>query len=304
MIVSASRRTDIPCWYMDWFMNRVRAGYALARNPMNAGQVSRVTLTPDVVDGVVFWTKDALNLMPHLDELDERGYRYYVQFTVTPYEGALEPGLRPKGDIMDTFEALSRRVGRDGVVWRYDPIVLNDGIDVNWHKARFTEMCRRLHPFTDQVTISFVDLYARVRSPMIRPIAEEEARDLAAFIGDTAAAYGLRAAACCEAGDFSAVGVGRAACVDAARLERRCGHALRLTPDRNQRPGCGCAASVDIGAYGTCLNGCAYCYAGGNSAAAKRNAACQDMASELLGPPLKGHETITPRPAKSCKTGL
>ena len=302
MILSASRRTDIPCWYMDWFMNRVRAGYALARNPMNAGQVSRVPLSPEVVDGVVFWTKDAKNLLPHLDELDALGYHYYVQFTLTPYEGPLEPGLRPKRDIMDTFEALSRRVGRDGVVWRYDPIVLNDELDMAWHKARFAEMARRLHPFTDQVTISFVDLYARVKSPLIRPIAGEEARALAAFIGDTAAAYGLRAAACCEAGDFSALGVGRAACVDAARLAARCGCSLRLAPDKNQRLGCGCAASVDIGAYGTCANGCAYCYAGGSGAAAKRNAAHQDAQAELLGLPLKGHETITPRPAKSCKS--
>ena len=97
MILSASRRTDIPCWYMDWFMNRVRAGYALARNPMNAGQVSRVPPSPEVVDGVVFWTKDAKNLLPHLDELDALGYHYYVQFTLTPYEGPLEPGLRYAG---------------------------------------------------------------------------------------------------------------------------------------------------------------------------------------------------------------
>ena len=190
MIVSASRRTDIPCHYMEWFMNRVRAGHALVRNPMNAAQVSRVPLTPDVVDGIVFWTKDAQNLLPHLDELEARGYHFYVQFTITPYEGPLEPGIRPKRAVMDTFEALSRRLGRDGVVWRYDPIVLNDELDAAWHRARFEAMCERLAPLTDQVTISFVDMYARVRSPLLRAAAREEMEALAGFIGETASRHG------------------------------------------------------------------------------------------------------------------
>ena len=111
MIVSASRRTDIPCFYAEWMMNRFRAGYALARNPMNHAQLARVPLTPDVVDCVVFWTKDAANLLPRLGELDERGYAYYFQFTLTPYDRALEPNLRGKAEIAATFRALSKRIG-------------------------------------------------------------------------------------------------------------------------------------------------------------------------------------------------
>ena len=86
MILSASRRTDIPCYYSEWFMNRIRAGYALTRNPMNHAQISRIPLTPDIIDCIVFWTKDPLNIMPKLDKLEMLGYKYHFQFTLTPYD--------------------------------------------------------------------------------------------------------------------------------------------------------------------------------------------------------------------------
>ena len=115
MILSASRRTDIPCYYSEWFMNRIRAGYVLTRNPMNHKQLSRLSLSPDIVDCIVFWTKDVANIIPHLDELDSRGYKYYFQFTLTPYSQDLEPNLRPKFEIEDTFIELSKRIGKDKV---------------------------------------------------------------------------------------------------------------------------------------------------------------------------------------------
>ena len=126
MIVSAGPAARISVFYAEWMMNRFRAGYALARNPMNHAQLARVPLTPDVVDCVVFWTKDAANLLPCLGELDEHGYAYYFQFTLTPYDRALEPNLRGKAEIAATFRALSKRIGSRRVVWRYDPVILND----------------------------------------------------------------------------------------------------------------------------------------------------------------------------------
>ena len=100
MIVSASRRTDIPAHYSEWLVNRLRAGYVLVRNPMNHAQVSKVTLSPDIVDCIVFWTKDPLNMLDKLDAIDEMGYRYYFQFTVTPYDRSVGRGLRDKEEIM------------------------------------------------------------------------------------------------------------------------------------------------------------------------------------------------------------
>ena len=123
MILSVSRRTDIPGRYADWFMNRIRAGFVLTQNPVHPAQVQRLPPSKDTVDCIVFWTKDAAPLLPYLDELDRLGYAYYFQFTLTPYPHALEPGLRPKREIVQTFRALSERVGRERIVWRYDPIL-------------------------------------------------------------------------------------------------------------------------------------------------------------------------------------
>ncbi len=295
MIVSASRRTDIPCFYAEWMMNRFRAGYALVRNPMNHAQLTRVPLTPDVVDCVVFWTKDAANLLPCLGELDERGYAYYFQFTLTPYDRALEPNLRGKAEIAATFRALSKRIGSRRVVWRYDPVILNDSLGVEWHKAQFERLCGQLAGYTDTVTVSFVDLYPKLKTDRIRAVLPAERAELAGFFAETAREHGLRAAACCEAGDLRPYGLERASCIDRARIEALLGCRLDTPPDKNQRAGCGCCRSVDIGAYNTCGNGCVYCYANHSAASARKNLAAHRPDGELLfGEALPG-EKITER---------
>ena len=124
MIISASRRTDIPAFYAEWFFNRIKEGYVLVRNPMNYHQVSKISLSPAVVDGIVFWTKNPLPMMTRLDELRE--YPYYFQFTLTPYGKEMEPGLPSKKAVLiPVFRELSRKLGPDRLVWRYDPILLN-----------------------------------------------------------------------------------------------------------------------------------------------------------------------------------
>lgn len=282
MILSASRRTDIPCHFSAWFMNRIRAGYALVRNPINAAQLFRVPLSPDVVDCIVFWTKDPTPFLTSLDELEARGYRFYFQFTLTPYGRAIEPGVRRKSELEQTFAVLSKKVGRGRVVWRYDPIILNDEMDIAYHKAQFVRLCERLSPYTDTVTMSFVDLYSKLKTPLIRAITQHEQVELARFIGDTAASFHLRAVACSETADLAPYGIERASCIDRRRIERICGAPLKVTPDKNQRKSCGCLESIDIGAYNTCVNGCIYCYANNGTARAEKRFAAHDPESELL----------------------
>ena len=298
MIISASRRTDIPCFYSEWFMNRLRAGYVLTRNPMNHSQLSRIPLSPELIDCIVFWTKDPANMLPRLSELDSLGYSYYFQFTLTPYGRELEANLRPKPEIEDTFIALAERVGRGRVVWRYDPIILNDSLDIGFHKAQFARTCGRLAGYTDTVTVSFVDMYPKLKTDLIRPLTEGEIAELAGFIGQTAKANGLRAVACCESCGLEKYGIGRSACIDRERIERILGCPLHIAPDANQRKGCGCCESVDIGAYNTCVNGCVYCYANDGAAAAARRLAAHNPESELLVGSVCGGEKITLR--KTC----
>lgn len=261
MILSVSRRTDIPCCYSEWFFNRLKAGFVFVRNPWNFTQVSRIPLTPELIDCIVFWTKDAANMIPYLDQLDEMGYVYYFQFTLTPYDREIEQNLRDKRELLNTFISLSKKIGREKIIWRYDPIIFNDQLSVCYHKEQFLRLCDKLHAYTDQVVISFLDLYKKQKNGFFREAYPDEVAELSSFIGKTADAYGLRVSACCENVDLQKYGIAAGSCIDKSLLEKVCGVSLSVPADKNQRPGCGCFESVDIGAYNTCTNGCLYCYA-------------------------------------------
>jgi len=301
MILSASRRTDIPCYYSEWFINRLKAGYVLTRNPMNHVQLSKIPLSPDVVDCIVFWTKDAANIIPHLGTIDNMGYKYYFQFALTPYNRTIEKNLRNKADIEKTFIELSKAIGKERVLWRYDPIVINDTLTINYHKAQFKRLCEKLSSYTESVTISFVDTYTKLKTSLIREITAFEISELSAFIGKTAKNYGLNAKACCEKADLTTYGIEKASCIDKAVAEKVCGCPLTLSSDKNQREGCGCMESIDIGAYNTCLNGCVYCYANNSVATIERRNHSHNPNSELLIGTVANGEKITERKVKSYK---
>ncbi len=298
MILSASRRTDIPCYYAEWFMRRLREGYALTRNPMNHAQISRIPLNRDVVDCIVFWTKDPHNLLPYLDELDSMGYPYYFQFTLTPYDQSIEQ-VRPKVDIEETFIALSQRIGKDRVLWRYDPILLNEACTIDFHKAQFERLCKKLSPHTEKVTVSFIDTYKKNKSANIREMTMDEIEILAESIGLTAKKYGLSAVACCEKLNLSPYGIEKASCIDQKTIEKLCGYPLNIKQDKNQRVDCGCIESIDIGAYNTCLNGCVYCYATASLATAQKNHALHKPENPLLRGSAKEGEKVVERKVKS-----
>ena len=282
MILSASRRTDIPCWYSEWFVNRLHAGYVLVRNPMNASQISRVPLNPETVDCIAFWTRDAGPMMKRLGEIEKMGYPYCFQYTITPYGKELEGGLRQKEEILDNFLELSERIGPGRMVWRYDPILLTGEWTVERHGEAFLRMCERLSGYTDRVVISFVDLYAKLRGTELKEVGEEQVRKLGQIIGKEAAACGIRVQTCCESWDLQEYGIEKGGCLDERLLEQTCGRGLSLKQDKGQRNGCGCMASVDIGAYNTCPNGCLYCYANRSRTLALKNLKKHDPDGELM----------------------
>ncbi len=198
MILSASRRTDIPNYYADWFMGRIREGYCCVRNPMNPRQVSRIDLAPQAVDCIVFWTKNPAGLLPRLKEL--RDYTYYFQFTLTGYGRDIEPNLPDKREkLIPAFRELSEKIGKERVIWRYDPIFVNEKYTVSYHLKAFEEIADRLAGYTEQVVISFVDLYAKIRknaaAHSIRDTGEGDMMRLAGEMARiAAAACGSRAA--------------------------------------------------------------------------------------------------------------
>lgn len=264
MIISASRRTDISTYYSEWFFNRLREGYVLVRNPMNARQISWIPLSPEAVDGIVFWTKNPVPMLSRLGELEP--YPYYFQFTLTAYGRDVEPNLPGKnGVLIPAFQELSRMAGRERVVWRYDPIFLSDRYTVDYHCQYFRVLAAKLGEYTEKCTVSFLDFYRstarNMRSLHIREMTAAQQREMMERFSEIAGEYGLYIDTCSEAISLEDLGVSHASCVDRERLERIGGYRLNVGRDRNQRKECGCAASVDIGAYDTCGNGCLYCYA-------------------------------------------
>lgn len=282
MILSASRRTDIPSYYGAWFMNRVRAGEVWLQNPVNHAQNWRLRFSPETVDCIVFWTKNPAPFLQYLPELNDLGYKYAFQYTLNPYDAELEPGLPALSGRVDTFLRLSEKLGAERVLWRYDPIVLNDCWTVERHAEAFQSLCDALAPYTAQVTISFVQKYQKVHSPFVRDMTEEEKKRCAETFGRIAADFNLPIRACCARMDLSRYGIQPGSCIDRELLEKACGAPLVLRPDRGQRKGCGCYESVDIGMYNTCPRGCVYCYATLSQTLVERNFAVYDPDAPML----------------------
>ena len=304
MILSVSRRTDVPNYYSDWFYNRIREGFLYVRNPVNAHQVSRIDLSPEVVDCIVFWTKNPANMMKRLDEL--KVYPYYFQFTLTGYGRDVEPALPDKRkELIPTFQSLSRKIGMHRVIWRYDPIFLNARYTQEYHLKAFEEIASALKGYTRKVVISFMDLYVKTerntRGLHICNLSEEEMRTLAGQMVDIAGRYDMQVESCAEAVDLQSVGVKHGCCIDQKLLEEIIGCPLIGNKDRNQRRECGCFESVETGTYNTCKNGCRYCYANYSYEAVNANTKMYDVDSPLLCGIVGPEDQITNRKVRSLK---
>ena len=272
MIVSVSRRTDIPAFYTEWFMQRIRKQYCTTVNPFNRNQISVVSLRPEDVDVMVFWTKNANPLLPHLHELDALGYRYYFQYTINGYGEAFEPNVPELDVCIETFLSLSERIGPERVIWRYDPVILSNRTGVAYHQERFSYILERLRLSTHRVVISVVDEYRkasinfrrlRAQGIEVSPAQEvAEIRTLCNFISQQTAEALIPIYSCAETLDLSSCGILPGKCIDADLIRKLFGIHTTTENDKSQRKQCGCMKSKDIGAYDTCSHGCAYCYAG------------------------------------------
>jgi hypothetical protein len=305
MIISASRRTDIPTYYSDWFYNRIKEGFVLVRNPMNIHQISRIKLTPDVVDGIVFWTKNPIPMLARLDELKD--YMYYFQFTISPYGKDVEPNIPDKNEtIIPAFKRLSRIVGAERVVWRYDPILISKRYPVEYHVQAFGKIAAELHDYTRKVTISFIDedykgVKNNIRDLALLPFPSETQIELSSRLAEIAQSYGLVIDTCAEKIELQQFGISHARCIDDRLFSKLlCCH-LDVCKDKTQRPECGCVASIDIGMYNTCRNGCRYCYANYSQNTVTGNYEKHNPLSPLISGEVGEEDRINDRVVKSCK---
>lgn len=304
MILSASRRTDIPNYYSEWLARRFRAGFLCVRNPMNFRQVSRIALNPDVIDCIVFWTKNPAPMLPYLDEY--RRYMYYFQFTLTGYGKDIEPGLPDKRRILiPAFCELADRIGRDRVIWRYDPIFLSDHYTLDYHVKAFTRIAEALAGRTRRVVISFLDDYEKTKRNMkginIQGLTKEKMRRLAHSFAVIAGRYGMEIQTCAEKIDLSEYGITHGACIDREYIEHLLGCRLRAGKDHGQRPECRCMESVEIGSYHTCRNGCRYCYANFSDGRVQARIRDFDVDSPILCGKMEPEDRITERKMKTLR---
>ncbi|HHU50385.1 MAG TPA: DUF1848 domain-containing protein [Firmicutes bacterium] len=304
MIISASRRTDVPAFYSEWFCRRLQEGFVLVRNPMNPRQVSRVSLSPAVVDCFVFWTKNPrpmLNKLPLLSEYD-----YYFQFTLNPYDHEIEVNLPPKAELIETFAELSDRIGKQRVVWRYDPIFLTAQITEDDHLRYFQELASKLRAYTEKCIISFLDLYKKTARnlngiPKVACLTEEQIFTLAKGFAEIAGKFGLTIETCAEEVDLDLLGIEHGKCIDDRLIQRITGAELAVEKDKFQRKECGCVNSIDIGAYNTCAHQCLYCYANSSNRQVSTNRRRHQPASPLLYGNLTAEDLITEKTMVSCK---
>ncbi len=285
MILSASRRTDIPNYYSEWFVNRIKEGFLYVRNPMNVHQISRIDLSPEIVDCIVFWSKNPANMLDKLDALKD--YNYYFQFTLTGYGRDVEPALSDKRDsLIPTFRRLSEKIGKEKVIWRYDPILVNDKYTKEYHYHAFETIADELNEYTERVVISFVDLYDKTirntASLNIKDMTDEDMLEIAGRLSAIAHEKDLEIESCAEMIDLDSVGIKHGHCIDKELMERIIGCKLKGSKDKNQRTECGCFESVEVGTYNTCRNGCRYCYANYNNSKVEEQSAQYNSDSPIL----------------------
>ena len=276
MIISASRRTDIPAFFSDWFMNRIREQYALVRNPFNSHQVSKISLNPDVVDCIVFWSKNPDPMLTRLNEL--QNYTFYFQYTLNAYGREIEKNLPALKQRIATFQSLSKMIGKERIIWRYDPIILNETYTAGWHSSAFSNLACQLSGYTGKCTISFIDMYPSI-----------------------AASCGLAIDTCAEKIDLSDCNIRHGCCIDGELIAKLAGCPVNTQKDKNQRPECRCAASIDLGFYNTCRNGCLYCYANHSRRQMEERCRSYDSTSPLLCSQLSEDDRIYERKTGSLK---
>jgi DNA repair photolyase len=295
IIISASRSTDIPAFYADWFMERLRRGYVRWVNPFNQNPIF-VSFAETRV--IVFWSKNPKPLIPYLPEIDARGINYYFQFTLNDYTAeGLEPNVPPLSQRVETFQALSEKLGRKRVIWRFDPLILTDTLTVERLTDRIAEVAAMIRGYTEQLVISFADIkvYRKVQNNLAREHINyrEFTPELMVAVAERLQAlnreWGLKIATCAEGVDLEPYGIEHNRCIDDRLMNESFSHDRKLMDflgyeadvfadpshpylkDKGQRKACGCIVSKDIGMYDTCHHLCAYCYANTSCKAVEKN---------------------------------
>ena len=280
MILFASGRTDIPAFYSNWFINRVKAGFVDVRNPFNQNLVSRINFSD--VDLIMFCSK---NPLPMIDKLKMLKVPVLFHVTITPYSKDVEPNIPDKRLIIEGVKKLSLVLGIDNVVLRYDPIFLSEKYNVDYHIRAFDKLCKNLNGYVNKIFVSFMDEYKNVRSNRgilrYRTITKEDYKRIGEAFSKSAMDNGMSVQTCFEDEDLTEYGFVKGECLSHKLAYILTGKKFKSSNVRKEKK-CQCVQMVDIGDYNSCMHMCKYCYANYDEKAVSSNFERHDDNSSLL----------------------
>ena len=295
MILNTGGRTDTVQYYSEWLLNRFRDGYVLSRNPLFPNIVNRIELNPEVLDVVVFCSKDYRPILPRLHEISDK-FNCYYHYTITAYGTDIEPRVPSIEESIRTLKALAAQVGPEKIAWRYDPVLLTEKYTIDRHLETFDRMARELAPYVDRCIFSFVEMYKKleVNMPELRPVSEQDKLTLAKRMGAIARQYGLYLQTCATNEDYEQFGIHRSGCMTAEIFSMSLGIRFKKSNHKGSRAGCLCMESRGLGDYNSCPNGCRYCYANKDHEKALQNYLAHDPNSPLLLGHLQPGDKVVP----------
>lgn len=272
MIINTGSRTDTVQYYSDWLLKRFDEGFVFSRNPLFPNKVTRYELNPDVLDCVVFCSKNYEPILNRLTKITNR-FNTYFHYTITAYDKDIEPNVPSIDESIETLIKLAEIVGRQRIAWRYDPILLTEKYTRELHYKTFDYMAEKLSPYIDRCIFSFVEMYKKLKTnmPEIILLTNNDKTEIAQNIGRIATKHNMVIQTCATVGNYEQYGILNSGCMTAEILGKANNINFKKIRHGGNRQGCNCIENRNIGDYDTCPNGCKYCYANQNPQIAKEN---------------------------------
>lgn len=283
MILNISGRTDICAFYSEWLMNRLKEGYVDVRNPFNAHSISRIYLNKENIDAILFCTKNPIPMLKYLEEIP---FPYIFHITLTPYHKEMEPNVIDKKEVIKAIQEISKKIGKERVVLRYDPILLNDKYTIAYHKKAFESLCIQLKGYIQTCVISFIDMYKNTRKNIeqmhLIELTNDKIEILCKSLSEIAKKNNIRIQTCAEDIDLRKYDIYNKPCFDKEEIETILNITIRGNINKGVRNNCACMETVDIADYNSCMHYCRYCYANYDEVQVKKRMKMHDSASSVL----------------------
>ena len=299
MILNTGLRTDIPGFFSEWFYNRIEDGFVYVRNPYAKNQIYSYRLDPELIDCIIFCTKNPKPMFENLEKIDK--FNQYWHITITPYEKEIEPNVPPINDVLESFKYLSKKLGKENVTLRYDPIFINEKYTLEKHIESFEYIINSLSGYTTEAIISFIDLYEKTKRnfPKAREVTKDERLKLGKEFAQIGKKNNIIIKTCVEGTELDKFGIDSSGCMTKEVIERAINKNLNIPKQKARNGECYCLLNNDIGEYNTCDHGCLYCYANSNKRLVKRNLKLHDPKSPILIGEIKEDDIIKEMNQKS-----